>query len=818
MTDFSHWNNFFGMLHAVENYYGAGSDQWHIMAGSMSADPVTKARILKQCPGVNIVTTKRGGLYSYSLVTDAEAIAGAEASAIETAAVINSNTVAAGARTALMEVPGNAKVVGNTVEIASGATKVGAAGTGTATLECVLGHAATWLLGAGIGMKLGVWIDGALYNANPEFWDSHNLSTMNPELWKNHWATNWILEQSGYPVSAVLADKDGQFYCDEELFALYAKYLYEQEFFNENYQKMTKGDLPDSDYKVPTFVNAHQAVSFGAGDIDYHYPEVGDLHFALTSGSAVWAAMAADQTTPGGSQYCIVVAASREPFSYNNRNASLRTFKDGSEYYFLLISNSSGGSKPITGIPLNYYAGLTNLGSQAFTDFTEHDVPFTMLAGTLVESHQPEGVHTYDQMPVFDPSMDVDDILNALKQQMPQLFEDRSRVGTLNDDGTVTDRYYIPFNIPSGGPEGQPETRPTDAPKLNPTDDPDADPDTDPQIKTAKKTVEPPSDPTQPAVPNTGEGSTPPYVPPTGTADALYSIYNPTVAQVQALGAWLWSSNFIDQLLKMFNNPMDAIISLHKIYGTPHTGGTQNIKVGYLDSGVSSKIVDEQYIHIDCGTVNLYERFANVFDYAPYTEVNLYLPFVGIVPVDVADVMRGRVNVIYHIDVITGAVLVEVKILRDGDAGGVIYQYTGSCAEHYPLSSGSYMGIVTGAAGIAGGIAATIATGGAAAPMLLGAAAGIGGMHANIQRSSSFTANAGAMGIKKPYFIISRPQTAMAQNYGHYVGRGANTLALLSNLSGYVKVKEIYLVNGNTGMTDAEQEKIKSILKEGVVI
>ena len=289
------------------------------------------------------------------------------------------------------------------------------------------------------------------------------------------------------------------------------------------------------------------------------------------------------------------------------------------------------------------------------------------------------------------------------------------------------------------------------------------------------------------------------------------------MAEVKSLGSWLWSTNFVDQLLKMFNNPMDAIISLHKIYGTPHTSGRQNIKVGYLDSGVSAKVVDEQYITIDCGTVNLYEVFANVFDYAPYTELNLYLPFVGIVTLDVADVMRGQVNVIYHIDVITGAVLVEVKVIRDAGAGGVIYQYTGSCAEHYPLSSGSYMGIVTGAAGIAGGVAATIATGGATAPMLLGAAAGLGGMHANIQKSSSFTANAGAMGIKKPYFIISRPQTAMAYNYGHYVGHGSNTLVTLNSLKGYVKVKDIYLDN-NPGMTDEEQRMLKSVLQGGVVL
>ena len=798
--------DFFQMLQAVENYYGAGSDQWLAMA-SGAATAAERAQILRQVPGVATYVNESGQLVSWSLAADETFLTAAETSAINAASVINSNAVAAGSRTALMEIPGNAKIVGNAVEITSGATKVGAAGTGTATLECVLGHAATWLLGAGIGMKLGVWLDAGLYNLAPDFWDSHNLLFVDPERFRENVVTNWILEQSGYPVAPVLADNEGQFYCNEELFALFAKYMYEQGFFGNPYWSGDRGEIEDSKFYYPATIDDIGAVSYITGDYETYY-----------NGSRVERRITAQESTVytfsiASNQFIVCRSISDAPFSINNTPATQIAAKDGSIIYVYGGLGPANIVGPYEAPAINY---VDTFPSHA--ESFERDIPYLLLYGHHNAPTQREGVHTYDTMPVFTPDMSVDDVLDALKQQYPSLFDDRARVGSLNDDGTITDRYYIPFNIPSGGTETQPETRPTDYPKLNPTDDPTVDPENNPQTKTAKNTVQPPSDPTKPEVPNTGEGSTPSYVPPTGTADALYSIYNPTVAQVKSLGAWLWSSNFIDQLLKMFNNPMEAIISLHKIYGTPHTGGSQNIKVGYLDSGVSSKVVDQQYITIDCGQVNLYERFANVFDYAPYTQTDLYLPFVGIVSLDVADVMRGRVNVVYHIDVITGAVLVEVKILRDGNAGGVIYQYTGSCAEHYPLSSGSYMGIVTGAAGIVGGIAATIATGGATAPMLIGAAAGIGGMHANIQKTNGFSANAGAMGLKKPYFIISRPQTAMAQGYEKYIGKGANTLVNLSTMKGFVKVKEIYLVNSNPGMTDQEQTEIKSLLKEGVYI
>ena len=88
----------------------------------------------------------------------------------------------------------------------------------------------------------------------------------------------------------------------------------------------------------------------------------------------------------------------------------------------------------------------------------------------------------------------------------------------------------------------------------------------------------------EPNPPDTGDGTTPPVIVPTGSATALWSVYNPTQQDINDLGAWLWSSNFITQLLQMFNDPMQAIIGLHKTFITPTVGTAQNIKVGYLDT------------------------------------------------------------------------------------------------------------------------------------------------------------------------------------------------------------------------------------------
>ena len=312
-----------------------------------------------------------------------------------------------------------------------------------------------------------------------------------------------------------------------------------------------------------------------------------------------------------------------------------------------------------------------------------------------------------------------------------------------------------------------------------------------------------------------GDGTTPTIVIPTTETAALFAVYNPSKAELNAFGQWLWSNNFIDQLLKMFNDPMQAIIGLHKTYIQPATDSAKHIYVGYLDSGVSALTVPTQYTSVDCGSVNLSEYFGNVFDYAPYTRVYIYLPFIGFKELDVSQVMRSKIGVKYYGDAYTGACLAEINVTRDAGAGGVLYSFAGECAVRYPLSQGSYMGIVNAIAGLGvGAVGALTGAGG------LGAVAGLSMMqHArtNVEHSGSFSGNAGAMGIKKPYLVIMRPQTAMANNYRHFSGSPSNSYVTISETSGLIRVREYHIEN-ITYATKEEKEMIGRALTEGIIV
>lgn len=796
---------------------GAGTEAWMAMNNKIVG--MSDAEIYKFCSnlsGTDIITNGLNAVYPTPVngtfgmgARVSSSYAGAAESAINAAAELNSNTIAARAQTMELTIPASAVKTGQQVAFETGSKVVS---TGS-KLETVLGHAATALLGVGIGSTLGVWIDGAIYNISPDFWDEHNLSELNPETWTELKIGQALLQHASYPTAPVLVDKNGQMYCDENMFAMLVQYMAANGIFNDG-RIVVDNDVPSGELN-----NTYNFTSLtGAESLQAHaaaYPDNHNYQVTLYSGSATMAFIEATNVSTAAGDFK-VFAASTEPFTLQmtriyisppadvTRVAAQKIYsKNGDEFYYAVIEVGAIPFVDTFSPSVNRFTCSNSQGAGMYADLA-----YILCNGTEHEQQIKNGVHPYDTMPQgITPDMSLADIINAIKQQYPDLADQELKNSVLQPDGSIVDYYYLPVSVPEGGTEKQPTSKPENKGAVDPKNIPQSERLLDTQI--------PPSTNT-PSTDDRGKGNTPTVVTPTGAADALYAIYNPTLAEVKSLGAWLWSSNFIDQILKLFSSPMEAIISLHKIYGTPHTSGTQNIKVGYLDSGVSAKVVDQQYINIDCGSVNVKEAFGGVFDYNPFSEISLYLPFIGIVSLDIADVMRGSVKVIYHIDVITGAVLAEVHITRDS-AGGVIYQYTGSCAEHFPLSAGSYVGVVAGMAGIAAGVAGTVATGGSMAPALLGAGAGIGAMHTNISKSGNFTANAGAMGIKKPYLIISRPQTAMAANFEHMSGLGANTYCTLASCKGFARVKFIHLDNVE-GATKQDLDDIRTKLKEGVIV
>ena len=380
------------------------------------------------------------------------------------------------------------------------------------------------------------------------------------------------------------------------------------------------------------------------------------------------------------------------------------------------------------------------------------------------------------------------------------------------DESAIT----YPVEMPDTNPSSDKATKPQDEAQKGVNQDPENDPAIKESIVRVPEVV---PDIKTPKPPTIDDGDTPtPVIPAIGAqATGFVALYNPTQSQLSAFSQYLWSNDFIENFKKLFSNPMDAIIGLHLIYATPSRGDVAEIVCGYSHSGVMSNTVNNQYIEIDCGGIKVNRYFGNVLDYAPYTKLQVYLPFVGIVDLDTNEIMNGTLNIKYRIDVLTGSCLARLKITR-GDYNAELYNFAGNCAVQLPISGGSYSGIIANAIGVAGSLGATIATGGSMAPVLVGSVVSSAvNSRTNVSHSGSLGSNAGALGIMKPYLIITRPKPAEANNFNEFYGRPSNKTVRLSSCSGYTKVKDVHIEKISSA-TDDELNEIETLLKEGVII
>lgn len=320
-----------------------------------------------------------------------------------------------------------------------------------------------------------------------------------------------------------------------------------------------------------------------------------------------------------------------------------------------------------------------------------------------------------------------------------------------------------------------------------------------------------------PTPPQTDDGDTP-TVPPApvigGSSNALFTVYNPEMEQLNGLGNVLWSQSILEQIVRMFtNNPMDAIISLHIIYATPSIGGTKNIKLGYIDTGVPCPWVNKQYVKISCGTVTVPEYYGDARDYIGSTDVSIYLPFIGFRNLKTADIIGSEITVDYTVDVYTGTVLCNITVNKRGTTK-VMYTFEGNCSVSIPLTGSDRSRQISSIGTmIAGG-----AVGGVGGALLAGTGAiARGGAQSSIQRTSNFSGNAGAMGIKKPYIIVNRNIPYDADRYNELYGYTANKTVLLGALSGYTRVKAVHVENCSLA-TANERTEIERLLKAGVIL
>lgn len=296
-------------------------------------------------------------------------------------------------------------------------------------------------------------------------------------------------------------------------------------------------------------------------------------------------------------------------------------------------------------------------------------------------------------------------------------------------------------------------------------------------------------------------------------------MYRMSKTQLKALSSFLWSSSFIDNVKKFFNDPREIIVGLCIMPVLPTTGTSEEVSAGGISTGVYGLPLTDQYTDPDVyGTCEVKAEKGNFLDYDPFTKVTAHLPFVGSHSLNVSDVMGKTLSLKYIFDFMSGSCVAEIDV-----DGSPHYFFGGSCGIQIPTSSedfGRMYSSILSAGATIGSTLATIATGGLTAPLAIGAGVNMLSNGMNASPTVDFASGSGSIngmiGCKTAFLTIERAKEKIVGEQQKYLGRPSYMTRTLSSCTGYTKCMNVHL--DNVPCTETERAEIERLLISGVRI
>ena len=301
-----------------------------------------------------------------------------------------------------------------------------------------------------------------------------------------------------------------------------------------------------------------------------------------------------------------------------------------------------------------------------------------------------------------------------------------------------------------------------------------------------------------------------------------------TESQMQLFYDSVWNTNLTDfvkgAFTGIYSNLISNVISLKYMPTSPTnlggTGDTSPVILGFktYDEFTVQTIGNAVAPIVYIGSYQFKREYNSFADYAPYTDIRLYLPFVGVVPLDTNLFMGAgggtppKLNVKAQYDLQSG--LITYFIMRNKT---MISSVSGRMAVEVPISlqsgmdtfttiSSNFIGKATSFAGnaMAGnpiGMVADIAQGSATAPpqTVFSSVGGDGAFYAH----------------PKCMIMIRHPQYNRPKNYSHVVGFPAYVTKKVSDLNGFNTIKNPVVPLAG-GMTSVEHDMIVSSMQKGL--
>ena len=286
------------------------------------------------------------------------------------------------------------------------------------------------------------------------------------------------------------------------------------------------------------------------------------------------------------------------------------------------------------------------------------------------------------------------------------------------------------------------------------------------------------------------------------TATNTVGTYFLSKLEVEDFIGELWSTSLIENIKAAFiGDGSNALLGLQWFYGldtpsAPKSGATYDVAMGNVQfQVVEARHATHDFMEFDFGSVSVPRRYGDWRDYSACT-YQIYLPFVGVVPLDAQDVVGKELYLKYFINLTDGSCVCQLTNESGGpDARAVVFQATGQWGYDIPVKVG---GAKDPTSSVIRSLTASM----------------FGGEAERSYAAGSLTPNANVMsGFKARIscYVRDEQYTSVKQAEGEY----STAMEPVKNFSGYLKVRTVW--NGGT-LAMRQADRIIEMLQEGIYL
>lgn len=261
---------------------------------------------------------------------------------------------------------------------------------------------------------------------------------------------------------------------------------------------------------------------------------------------------------------------------------------------------------------------------------------------------------------------------------------------------------------------------------------------------------------------------------------------------------------------------IDYVLDCHVIPTSISGATVAPLKIGYKTfQEFQLAKATEDYVDVDCGELSLDECFGNFLDYN--CAVEIYLPFVGFVPLSNEYWNNATIKVVYRFNIVDGSFQAKLVTTRRDEKmqikNSVIGQYGGVCCVHFPLTGMQYSNVVSGL--VNGSLSVATHAGAGDTAGVATNAMKMATLRPDAPMSNGYNASSSFLSHRTPYLVIKRNAPQFSETYNKEMGLPLNVTFTLSSVHGFTTVDNPVL---NISCSDDEYNEIVTLLKNGVIL